>query len=101
MEKSSSHQSIDDSKLVSCWDRFKLKLPWRRRKGSNTTRKRSVGRNIITAFKTKPPKPGGGFRYDPLSYSQNFDDGRLDDDDDDSSYRGFSSRIRCPFNKIA
>lgn len=70
--------------LLSCWGCLKLKLPWtaRLRRYTNT-RQRSI-RN-----------PGAGFRYDPLSYAQNFDDG-WDEMDEDSSKRGFSARYAAP-----
>lgn len=70
--------------LLSCWGRLKLKIPWKRRlRRYTTTRQRSIG------------NPGGGFRYDALSYSQNFDDG-WDEMDEDSSQRGFSARYAAP-----
>ena len=45
--------------------------------------------------KTSSYKPVGGFKYDPLSYAQNFDDGLLEDDEE-SLQRGFSARYAAP-----
>jgi hypothetical protein len=66
--------------LLSCFGRLKLKLPWKRR--TNNT------------YRTV-----GGFRYDPLSYAQNFDDGNLEEDDEESLGRGFSARYAAPSAK--
>ncbi|KAL6983098.1 hypothetical protein U1Q18_016491 [Sarracenia purpurea var. burkii] len=90
--------------LFSCWGCLKLKLPWRRRERRRRTsgsRRRRTGNgwNIRNIFKLNRPRPaaGGGFRsYDPLSYSQNFDDGWGDEDDEDSTYNWFSSRYAPP-----
>ncbi|KAI9107106.1 hypothetical protein K1719_022634 [Acacia pycnantha] len=71
MDKSSSLRSSSaDGGLFSCWGCLKLKLPWSKRHSY---------------------KPAGGFRYDPLSYAQNFDDGCLDGDEE-KTRRGFSAR---------
>ncbi|KAG7971929.1 hypothetical protein I3843_07G159600 [Carya illinoinensis] len=73
--------------LLSCWGRFKLKLPWtQQRVRSPNTRSRVVG------------KLGGRFKYDPLSYAQNFDEG-WDDDDEEVYQRGFSARYAAPSSK--
>ncbi|XAR48475.1 hypothetical protein NMG60_11031301 [Bertholletia excelsa] len=104
MERESSSHSprdnTDEQGLLSCWGRLKLKLPWsrgRRRRGP--TRQARVGwRKITSIFKPSRPRPrpvGGSFGYDPLSYAQNFDDG-WDEDDEDSSLRGFSVRYAAP-----
>ncbi|KAK8600937.1 hypothetical protein V6N13_059315 [Hibiscus sabdariffa] len=90
MERSSPKEE----ELLSCWGRFKLKLPWTRRK------LRSLGYSITAAFRAKRARPVGGFKYDPLSYAQNFDDGYgygcADDDPEGAVYRGFSSRYAAP-----
>ncbi|KAI6689199.1 hypothetical protein NL676_026027 [Syzygium grande] len=55
-------------------------------------------KSIAAALSVAQPKPAGGaggFRYDPLSYSQNFDDGSWHADGDARS-RGFSSRYAAP-----
>lgn len=82
MEKSSSSSSSSSSPkgtaeggLLSCWSCLKVKLPWAKR-GSTY-------------------KPIGGFKYDPLSYAQNFDEGWVDDDDV-CTRRGFSARYAAP-----
>ncbi|KAG5052658.1 hypothetical protein AAZX31_02G203000 [Glycine max] len=74
MEKSSSTRRTS---LLSCWGCLKLKLPWTRR--------------------TSTYKPVGGFGYDPLSYAQNFDEGCMDDEEDEpTSRRRFSDRFAAP-----
>lgn len=60
--------------LFSCWRGLKLKIPWKRR--TNNT-----------------------YRYDPLSYAQNFDDGTWEEDDEESLGRGFSARYAAPSTK--
>ncbi|KAF7817063.1 Pentatricopeptide repeat-containing protein [Senna tora] len=80
MEKISSSSSssprgtAEGGGLLSCWGCLKLKLPWRKR-GSTY-------------------RPVGGFKYDPLSYAQNFDEGW--DHDDELSTRAFSTRYAAP-----
>ncbi|XVE60641.1 hypothetical protein DITRI_Ditri05aG0144200 [Diplodiscus trichospermus] len=91
MERSSPSRNTNiEEELLSCWGRLKLKLPWTKRKI------KSLGNSITAAFKAKQSRPVGGFRYDPLSYAQNFDDGCGDDDIEGSLYRGFSSRYAAP-----
>ncbi|KAJ0024354.1 hypothetical protein Pint_08530 [Pistacia integerrima] len=92
MERTNSPpHNTDRVGLLSCWRRLKLKLPWTKRRQS------SVGCNIAATFRNKRrPKPAGGFRYDPLSYSQNFDEGCWDDDNVESLSRRFSSRYAAP-----
>lgn len=100
MERTSPPHNTDGVGLLSCWGRLKLKLPWTKRRTWDTdTRRRqsSVGCNIAATLRNKRrPKPAGGFRYDPLSYSQNFDEGCWDDDTVESLSRGFSSRYAAP-----
>jgi hypothetical protein len=74
MEKNSS--SPRSFTVSSCWGCLKLNLPWRKRK---STYNKSVG----------------GFGYDPLSYSQNFDEGLMEDDEESSCHR-FSTRYAAP-----
>lgn len=83
MEKSLSSSprnsaSSSDSVGFSCWGCLKLKLPWAKRHGAY--------------------RPVGGFRYDPLSYAQNFDDGCIDDNEE-TTRRGFSARYAAPAAK--
>ncbi|KAL2340037.1 hypothetical protein Fmac_007977 [Flemingia macrophylla] len=75
MEKSSSPRSKTNGGWLSCWGCLKMKLPWSKR--------------------TNTYKPVGGFKYDPLSYAQNFDEGWVEDDEE-SLHRGFSARYAAP-----
>ncbi|KAJ4836181.1 hypothetical protein Tsubulata_044063 [Turnera subulata] len=102
MERSSSSpRNRDEEGLLSCWGRLKLRLPWTKRRiiSSNSTgnRKGSLGCNIAAALMRRAnrrQKPAaGGFKYDPLSYAQNFDEGCWDDDIEDGFNRGFTSRL--------
>jgi hypothetical protein len=86
MDRTSSPRSTDKKGFLSCWGCFKLKLPWAQRRGKSTNTRMRVS------------KLGGGFNYDPLSYAQNFDEG-CDDDDEESSHRGFSARYAAPSSK--
>ncbi|EEF35020.1 conserved hypothetical protein [Ricinus communis] len=114
MERTSSSLSSprngrEEEGLLSCWGRLKLKLPWTKKRISSadgcggsssvTTRQRRVaGWNITSLFmrNDRQQRPAGGFRYDPLSYAQNFDEGCWDDYNEDGIYRGFSSRFALP-----
>lgn len=100
MERTSAPHNRHRVGWLSCWGWLKLKLLWRKRRTWDTdTRRRqsSVGYTMTTAFRNKRrPKPAGGFSYDPLSYSQNFDEGFWDDDNVESLSRGFSSRYAPP-----
>jgi len=82
MEKNKCPTSTVKEGLHSCWGCLKLKLPWTRQRDQ----RRGVG------------KVGGGYRYDPLSYAQNFDEGW--DDDEELSQRGFSARYAAPSSKF-
>lgn len=73
--------------LFSCWGCLKLKLPW-------TTRRRTR-RGYTSAIRLRSSRGTEGFRYDPLSYAQNFDEG-FDEDDQEFSQRGFSARYAAP-----
>lgn len=75
MEKSGCSCSKSNGGWLSCWGRLKMKLPWTKR--------------------TSSYKAVGGFKYDPLSYAQNFDEG-LVEDDEESLHRGFSARYAAP-----
>ena len=81
----------DDEVLhfISCWAPLKLKfIPWRKSASSSSSSCSSTGSfsscsNLESAFIkviNKQPKGSSGFRYDPLSYSQNFDDGTFTSD---------------------
>nr|DAD40873.1 TPA_asm: hypothetical protein HUJ06_015196 [Nelumbo nucifera] len=98
MDRSSSSEDIDNEVgLVSCWGQFKLKLSWP--KGFDSGRQRNGDCNFRAVFGIRQSKRGGGFRYDPLSYAQNFDEGCWDEDNGDSYHRGFSSRFAAPASK--
>lgn len=85
--------------LLSCWGSLKLKF--RRTRGRRNTkgRLRRVGWKILDAFKPKRPRPFSSFRYDPLSYSQNFDDSCWAEDCEGYLHRGFSARFAAPSSK--
>ncbi|KAI8548484.1 hypothetical protein RHMOL_Rhmol07G0277200 [Rhododendron molle] len=103
MERDESPRDNRDEQegLLSCWGRLKLKFPWGRRRGRRRTReRRSVRWNIRVKdiFKSKRQRPAVG-GYDPLSYAQNFDEG-WEEDDEDYSNRGFSSRYAAPLKSV-
>ncbi|RYR42142.1 hypothetical protein HN51_018603 [Arachis hypogaea] len=85
MERNSSSSSSPRSKveggLLSCFGRLKFKLPWRKRSAGGAN------------------KSVGGFRYDPLGYAQNFDEGCVEDDEE-SLRHGFSARYAASSNKF-
>lgn len=85
--------------LVSCWDRFKLKFLWRGRSCSSTRKKRVGCKScdVTEALSTRRRKSSISFKYDPLSYAQNFDDGYSVDENLDSASRALSSRFPAPF----
>ncbi|KAK9110957.1 hypothetical protein Scep_018476 [Stephania cephalantha] len=120
----------DTGFFSSCWGRLKLKLLWKSNSTSkraitttsatvgdhapttSTTsdvQKRSNTKAFMDMFKStsseprrrrRRPKVRGRFKYDPLSYAQNFDEGSWDDGDVEDSYsRGFSSRFAAPVPK--
>ncbi|GMH14063.1 hypothetical protein Nepgr_015904 [Nepenthes gracilis] len=99
MERASSAPSVEENgeETLSCGGCLKMKLPWTKRR-DNYMKHKTNGCNITATLcsPTKKPKPRGGFRYDPLSYAQNFDDGGLKDDNGDYYSRGFSSRFVVP-----
>ncbi|OEL22109.1 hypothetical protein BAE44_0016870 [Dichanthelium oligosanthes] len=53
--------------VTSCWGRFGLAVLWRRLRRMSWPRRR-LRTYVLGA---------GGLNYDPLSYSQNFDDGKV------------------------
>jgi len=53
--------------VASCWGRFGLAALWRRLRRMAWPRRRY--RTYVLG--------AGGLNYDPVSYSQNFDDGRI------------------------
>ncbi|GLU16049.1 hypothetical protein SLE2022_324990 [Rubroshorea leprosula] len=96
MSGNSSPKNTNEEALLSCWGRLKLKLPWRNKRVRSNTGGRdtraNMGCDITSLFTTRQQRPFGGFRYDPLSYAQNFDDGCYNDDSQDAIRRGFSAR---------
>ncbi|KAF5207590.1 hypothetical protein FRX31_002823 [Thalictrum thalictroides] len=93
MENLSSVNEADAVGLNSCWGRFKVMFPWR-----NCRQRSYHDFSLLKSFSTKQRKPKGGFKYDALSYAQNFDEGSKDEDNEDS-IRGFSSRFAAPVPK--
>lgn len=67
--------------LLSCWGKLKHVFPWRKL------------RRHVRRRHSRVPVKRGSFKYDPLSYAQNFDDGGKDEDEENLSSRGFSSRF--------
>ncbi|KAI3465173.1 hypothetical protein Pfo_021836, partial [Paulownia fortunei] len=97
MEKHSSSENTDaKEEMLSCWGRFMLIFSWKR-SPKNNRKLKYVGSSSTTFSFSKSKKraqPSGAFRYSPLSYAQNFDEGHdWETDDQDSLFRGFSSRI--------
>ncbi|XP_031383514.1 uncharacterized protein LOC116197491 isoform X1 [Punica granatum] len=109
-----------DGFLVSCWGRLKLMklIPWTKRKTSRPARMGATPaiqhrysvkpatlipasldcKSIADSLSVVQPRPlaPGGFKYDALSYSQNFDEGSWQDQDLEAFQRGFSSRYAAP-----
>ncbi|KAL4179894.1 hypothetical protein AMTRI_Chr13g89530 [Amborella trichopoda] len=78
--KSAIHEERETQRM-SCWGRLRFRL-------------KSVF--MRSGFRAKP----GSFRYDPLSYSQNFDEGKWEEEEDVSNpCRGFSARFAPPAPK--
>ncbi|WOL00189.1 hypothetical protein Cni_G08902 [Canna indica] len=71
--------------LFSCWGKLRLAALWRRLRRCGSIRRRR-GRLYVRR---------GSFKYDPLSYAQNFDEGGQDNDDEEAAtyHRVFSSRF--------
>uniref|UniRef100_A0A5K1C0P5 Uncharacterized protein n=1 Tax=Nymphaea colorata TaxID=210225 RepID=A0A5K1C0P5_9MAGN len=89
-EHHSPHGEEGLVKFNSCWGRVRgrLKRWWR------LTRKL---RRRRPCCRTKP----GSFRYDPLSYSQNFDEGTWEMDEEEHQCRGYMARFALPITKPA
>ncbi|KAK4800997.1 hypothetical protein SAY86_021484 [Trapa natans] len=107
-----------DGFLVSCWGRLKLAklIQWTKKKYSRTARRGAARgirlparpsasiaaslmdcKSIAESLSVVQPKPvAGGFKYDPLSYSQNFDEGVWHEHHMDAFQRDFSSRYAAP-----
>ncbi|CAL9094616.1 unnamed protein product [Musa textilis] len=69
--------------LLSCWGRLRPASLWRRQRRCTSRRRRCRLRVKRCSFK-----------YDPLSYSQNFDDGGREEEAEEGGYgRVFSLRI--------
>lgn len=97
---STENSSTDDAKeeILSCWGRFMLIFSRPR----NNRKLKNVGSSSTSFSFSKSKKraqQSGAFRYSPLSYAQNFDDGHeWEADDEEFLYRGFSSRYAAPFS---
>lgn len=83
MERPKSGEGEDLA--ASCWGRLKSKLSWVKRESNN-----------LCFTETKPFN--GGFRYDPLSYAHNFDEGL--DEDQEPGYRSFYARYAAPSKSL-
>ncbi|KAL2250028.1 UNVERIFIED_CONTAM: hypothetical protein Sindi_2476500 [Sesamum indicum] len=83
--------SSPDEEMSSCWGRFILMLSRKSRKAKNSSSCFSFSKSKTRA------QQFGAFRYSPLSYAQNFDEGHeWEDEDQDAFFRGFSSRYAVP-----
>lgn len=113
-----------DGFFVSCWGHLQLMrlVQWTKRKSSRTARRGAAAaaaaatgrifhparpatsiaasldcKSIADSLSVVQPRPvAGGFKYDPLSYSQNFDEGTWHEHDLEAYQRGFSSRYAAP-----
>lgn len=97
------NSSSDDTReeMVSCWGRFKLIFSRSTKLIKNADSGSGSGCiNFPFSKSKKRVKHSDAFRYSPLSYAQNFDDGVEweADDQHDSFFRGFSSRYAAPFS---
>ncbi|CAL1395558.1 unnamed protein product [Linum trigynum] len=107
-----NQQQQREEGMLSCWGRFKLNFfPWRRRPtlgGSTAANSPPIGITAASCgnffgalwrsgsrYRRRSPTTaaGSGFRYDPIEYAQNFDDGNWEDDSEAGFNRGFSSRL--------
>ncbi|KAJ7958891.1 Late embryogenesis abundant protein, LEA-14 [Quillaja saponaria] len=85
MERSNSEEEGGGGGgLLSCWGHVKLKLLPLTKRGIKISKQRS-----------STYKPVGRFRYDPLSYAQNFDEGLMNEDEE-SLTLSFSARFAAP-----
>lgn len=99
------NSSSDDTRsqeMVSCWGRFKLIFSRSKKLIKNADDSSGGGGGINFPFSKskKRVKHSDAFRYSPLSYAQNFDDGVEweADDQNDPFFPGFSSRYAAPFS---
>ncbi|KNA24766.1 hypothetical protein SOVF_013010 [Spinacia oleracea] len=83
---------------VGCGGCLKVKLPkvpinylWIKSKNYIKKTSKNAATNVCVVPQLKKAKFHGDFRYDPLSYAQNFDEGVVEYDQDDYDH-GFSSR---------
>lgn len=101
--KYSSPDGEDDARedqMHSCWGRFKLVFSrsrnQRKLKDSSSNNNNSSSFISFPFLKSKKRgKQSEAFRYSPLSYAQNFDDG-IEWEADDPDFRGFTSRYAAP-----
>lgn len=106
--------AMADGSFFSCWGRLKVKIAWARvipiRRSGSSSCSRSQHRPIfshvssgldcksVSSLAVIQPKAVGGFKYDAMSYAQNFDEGLWDDDDMEGFRHGFSSRYAAPYS---
>ncbi|KAK4390851.1 hypothetical protein Sango_2148400 [Sesamum angolense] len=90
-----------EDEMSSCWGRFVLILS--RKRGPRKSRKAKNSSSCFSFSKSgRRAQQFGAFRYSPLSYAQNFDEGHeWEDDDQDAFFRGFSSRYAVPVSSSA
>lgn len=89
--------------LYSCWGRLKMMLPWIRSREQSRQNQHAMhggkmlaGCDCVSIVEAKGQRPAAvSFRYSPLSYAQNFDQG-VEDNDEDTILVDFSSRYAAP-----
>ena len=79
--------------LFSWWLCLRHAIPWRQLKGRAGKRweRLKYSSRLDCWRRSRRRRNRGSCRYDPLSYALNFE--KVDEDDDDKIYRGFSSRF--------
>ncbi|KAL1546808.1 hypothetical protein AAHA92_23357 [Salvia divinorum] len=88
-----------EDQMHSCWGRFMLVFSRSRNQRKLKNSSNSNNSSCFISFPFSKSKERGkqsdAFRYSPLSYAQNFDDG-IEWEADDQDFRGFSSRYAAP-----
>lgn len=81
---------------MSCWERLKMKILSKNKEENNKKKNNTTNITCMAAETSRLNNRSGGlFRYDALSYAQNFDEG-LANADEEGSHRSFSARYAIP-----